>query len=140
MAGDESSVLGSLKAINAAEATYAAGCGRGGYAQSLDDLSTVAIGTTQMFISPDLASNGVAKSGYVMNLSPDASSGIVTPAGATCNGAADDAMSGYFAEAHPARIWMSGQRALATDTRTAIFFTQDGSTIAPGMSGATPLR
>src|SRR5207344_3456706 len=37
--GNEASAIGSVRAVNSAEATYAASCGGGGYAQSLTDLA-----------------------------------------------------------------------------------------------------
>ena len=39
MAGNEASAIGSLRAINSAQSTYAASCGGGFYAQSLSDLA-----------------------------------------------------------------------------------------------------
>jgi prepilin-type N-terminal cleavage/methylation domain-containing protein len=136
----ESAAQGSLRAINAAQSTYAASCGRGGYAQSLEDLSKPAVGSAQLFISPDIPANGVTKSGYILSVSPDLSTTIVTPAGSTCNAAAQDAVSGYFAEGHPVSTGLSGQRSFATDTRASIYWNGSGSTIGPGMTGATPLQ
>ena len=75
----ESAAIGSLRTINAAESTYASSCGGGGYAQSLDDLSKPAAGSAQLFISPDVSTNGVSKSGYIMNASADVSATTVTP-------------------------------------------------------------
>ena len=39
MSGNEASAIGSLRAINSAESTYASSCGGNGYAQSLEDLT-----------------------------------------------------------------------------------------------------
>jgi prepilin-type N-terminal cleavage/methylation domain-containing protein len=136
----ESAAQGSIRAINAAQSTYAASCGRGGYAQSLDDLSKPSVGSAQLFISPDIPANGVMKSGYSFSVSPDVSATIVTAAASTCNAAAQDAMSGYFAEAHPVSTGLSGQRSFATDTRASIYWNPSGSVIAPGMGGASPLQ
>jgi prepilin-type N-terminal cleavage/methylation domain-containing protein len=140
LASLESAAQGSLRAINAAESTYAASCGHGGYAQSLDDLAKPAAGSAQLFISPDIPANGVTKSGYILNVGPDVSASIVTAAGNTCNAAAGDALSSYFAEAHPASIGVSGQRSFATDTRASLYANPSGTVIAPGMSGAAPLQ
>lgn len=136
----ESAAIGSLRTINAAESTYASSCGRGGYAQSLDDLSKPAAGSAQLFISPDVAANGVSKSGYIMNASADVSASTVTPAAQTCNLSVQDAVSSFFAEAHPVSIGISGQRSFATDARGSLYFKADGTTLAPGMAGATVLR
>src|SRR5688572_12804894 len=64
MSGNEASAIGSLRAINSAESTFSSSCGGNGYAQSLDDLALPPSGSSQGFISPDLATTGVLKSGY----------------------------------------------------------------------------
>ena len=135
----ESAAIASLRTITSAEATYASSCARGGYAQTLEDLSKPATGAAQLFISPDIAANGTAKSGYIFNVGPDAGAMTVLAAGATCNAASLDAVSGYFAEAHPAQAAL-GQRAFASDTRGIIFYNMDGATIDAGMAGAQPLH
>ena len=40
MSGNEASAIGSMRAINSSQVTYAASCGGGGYATSLTDLAT----------------------------------------------------------------------------------------------------
>ena len=65
MSGNEASAIGSLRAINSAESTYSSSCGSNGYAQTLNDLALAPAGSTAGFISPDLATNGVTKSGYI---------------------------------------------------------------------------
>src|SRR6202041_3359744 len=61
MSGNEASAIGSLRAINSAQSTYASSCGAGNYAQTLNDLALAPTGSTSAFVSPDLASNGIAK-------------------------------------------------------------------------------
>ena len=133
MSGNEASAIGSLRSINSSESTYSSSCGGNGYAQSLADLLLPPAGSTAGFISPDLYTNGVIKSGYAVTLSPDTSSVVVTVAASTCNAAALDAMSAYFAEAHPVTVGSTGQRSFATDVRGTIYFQNDGLTIAAGM-------
>src|ERR1041384_6592465 len=58
--GNEASAIGSVRAVNSAEATYAASCAGGGYAQSLTDLGNPPAGGVP-FISPALV--GATKSG-----------------------------------------------------------------------------
>ena len=106
MSGNEASAIGSLRAINSAESTFSSSCGGNGYAQSLDDLALAPTGSTAGFISPDLSVNGVIKSGYVVNLAADTSAAIITPASGTCNASTADAVSSYFAEAHPLAGWL----------------------------------
>ena len=54
MAGNEASAIGSLRAINAAEASYASSCGQGAYAGTLADLGKPPQAGTEGFIGPDL--------------------------------------------------------------------------------------
>jgi len=135
----ESAAIASMRTITSAEATYASSCARGGYAQALEDLAKPAAGGAQLFISPDIPANGTVKSGYEFNLGPDAGAQTVLPAASTCNAASADAVSGYFSEAHPSNAGV-GQRAFASDTRGMLFFNFQGTTIAPGMAGAAPIR
>ena len=57
MSGNEASAIGSLRAINSAEAAYSNSTGGGGYAILLADLSAACPGSSQGFISPDLKSD-----------------------------------------------------------------------------------
>jgi prepilin-type N-terminal cleavage/methylation domain-containing protein len=140
MSGHEASAIGSLRSINASESIYSSSCGANGYAQSLDDLAKPPAGSNQGFISPDLSVNGVIKSGYRVNVGPDVSVVPVTPASQTCNAAAADAVSSYFAEAHPVAVGSSGQRSFGTDSRGTIYFMNDGSTLTAGLAGASVLQ
>src|SRR6202158_4311575 len=87
MSGNEASAIGSLRAINSGQASFSSSCASGGYAITLDELVKPPAGSTQGFISPDLSTNGVTKSGYVLTLAKDATAGV-TDIGApahTCN-------------------------------------------------------
>ena len=140
MAGNEASAIGSLRAINSAESTFSSSCGANGYAQSLEDLYKAPSGSTQGFISPDLATSDVIKSGYHVNVSADTSAADITAPSKTCNGSAAAAVSSYFAEAHPVAIGSTGQRSFGTDTRGTIYFDNTGTPVAAGMSGASVLQ
>ena len=137
MAGNEASAIGSLRSINSAQSTYSSSCGANGYAGSLEDLYLAPAGQ-QGFVSPDLASNGVAKSGYFVALEDAGSTAIAGVT--TCNGASE-VFPTYFAHAEPVSVGTSGQRAFATDSRGTIFFKNDGDTaIATDMSDAQVLQ
>jgi prepilin-type N-terminal cleavage/methylation domain-containing protein len=132
MSGNEASAVGSLRAINSGEAAFAAGCASGGYATNLSDMQLKPAGSTQGFVSPDLKSNGVAKSGYAVNLAQDAASGTqvmatVTPCVSGLTGAI---ATSYFTEAHPVTVGSSGSRSFATDTRGSLFQDPTGGTPA----------
>jgi len=133
MSGNEASAIGSLRAINSAQATFSSSCGQNGYAVDLTALNTAPTGGVG-FISPDLASNGVEKSGYTVSLT-----GTGTASGATtCNGTT--AYPTYYAKATPIVVGSTGQRSFGTDTRGTIFFKTDGSALANNMSDGTPLH
>jgi type IV pilus assembly protein PilA len=141
MSGNEASAIGSLRAINSAQSTYSSSCAGNGYAQTLADLAKAPAGSSAGFISPDLAANGVIKSGYAVNLTGDDGAVDVTAAADTCNVAANAAVSAFFAEAHPTNIGSTGQRSFATDTRGTIFFDNLGATfVAPIAAGASVLQ
>ena len=141
MSGNEASAIGSLRAINSGESTYSASCGGNGYAQTLEDLSKPAAGSTAGFISPDLKTTGVAKSGYNVTLAAETAAAVVTLAANTCNGAAADAKSAYWGSAVPVTPGSTGQRSFATDTRGTIFFLNTGVALAnPIPAASTPLQ
>jgi prepilin-type N-terminal cleavage/methylation domain-containing protein len=142
MSGNEASAIGSLRAINSAQSTYSSSCGGNGYAQNLETLATPPAAGQAAFISPDLSTTGVIKSGFVVTLSPDAAYVVVTTAASTCNGAGGgkDAISSYFAHAEPVTVGSTGQRSFGTDTRGTIYFDNTGAAIAAGMGGASVLQ
>ena len=120
MSGNEASAIGSLRAITSGEAAFSSSCAQGGYAVSLEQLSKAPTSGGQGFISPDLASNGVTKSGYKVGLADVKTPVTVTPSASTCN-AGGDAMGGYFGTADPVNFGGTGTRHFGTDTRGTIF-------------------
>src|SRR5215467_9115162 len=68
MSGNEASAIGSMRAVNSAQSTYSSSCASGGYAQTLEDLALPPAGSNSGFISPDLATTGVTKSGYLVTV------------------------------------------------------------------------
>jgi len=113
MSGNEASAIGSLRATNSAQSTFAASCANGLYAQSLVTLGSGPSGGSA-FISPDLGSAAtVTKSGYTVSLT-----GTTQTGGTACNGATGLA-SGYHAWADP----------VSTSTGTRYFFTNTTGTI-----------
>jgi len=111
------SAIGSMRAIDSAELTYAISCGSGFYAPKLTTLGTPPVGSNEPFISPDIgAADSVTKSNYMIQLSAQAFVG----APATCNGLpADTAGRGYVAAAdalEPGNI-----RFFATNASSTIF-------------------
>lgn len=138
MAGNESSAIGSLRAINSAQATYASSCAGNGYAQQLQDLATPPAPGQQPFIQADLATNGILKSGYTVTLVAEAGSAVVTVAAQACNAPAADTMSSYHATAVPLTLGLTGQRSFATDRGGAIYFENTGAAIANPVPAGQP--
>jgi type IV pilus assembly protein PilA len=142
MSGNEASAIGSLRAVNSAESSYSSTCAAGAYAVTLEDLAKPPNGTTQGFISPDLATNGVLKSGYLHTMAKDASPGtldVTTPAG-TCNGSASTPATSYFASAVPITVNSTGTRFFATDKRGTIFTDPAAAIANPIPSTAAPVQ
>jgi type IV pilus assembly protein PilA len=140
MSGNEASAIGSLRAINSSQSTYASSCAAGGYAVTLLDLAKLPANSNASFISPDMGTgNPVIKSGYTVGLALDATAGVnanVTPSANTCNGSGN-AASGYFANAVPVTQGSTGQRNFATDARGTIFY-DNAAPIANPVPAAQP--
>jgi type II secretory pathway pseudopilin PulG len=82
-AAGSASAIGSMRAVNSAQLTYALTCGNGFYAPDLTTLGTAPAGSREPYISPDLGSaNIVNKSGYTIQVSATAYAG----APGSCNG------------------------------------------------------
>jgi type IV pilus assembly protein PilA len=128
MSGNEASAIGSMRAVNSAQSTYSASCANGGYAISLTALSTPPGGVgNASFVGPDLATNGVVKSGYEVNVGPGTVATVVTQQASTCNNVSAGVAS-YFAEAHPLTLGTTGTRSFGTDQRSTIFQNNVGAT------------
>ena len=142
MSGNEASAIGSLRAINSGEASYSSSCAAGGYAVDLADLVKPPSGSNQGFISPDLRSNGVTKSGYNVTLASDGSSGTVSigTAASTCNASAGTPASSYWAGADPVTPGGTGTRYFATDTRGTLFFASTAAVANPVPTGTSVVQ
>ena len=115
--GNEASGIGSMRAINSAQATYASSCANGFYATTLASLGTAPLGGTP-FIGPDLGYVGspatIVKSTYTIALGNTAPAPANPPV--SCNGAA--IAPGYWATATPVD---SSMRYFATNTSGTVF-------------------
>jgi prepilin-type N-terminal cleavage/methylation domain-containing protein len=139
MAGNEASAIGSLRAINSAQSTYAASCGSGFYAPSLLSLGTPpTVGGGDGFIGTDLATDPSIKSSYTMTMTGGA---VGAGAPASCNGVAAGAtVSTYYVSASPTagggvRFFGTNQGGTIYTSTAAVAVTQNG---AP--AGANPLQ
>jgi type II secretory pathway pseudopilin PulG len=94
-AAQVSSAIGTMRAINSAQLSYAITCGLGFYSPDLPTLGVTPPSTTEAFLGPEMTSGPtVIKSGYNFSLAGTALPG----APATCNGlGAGAAAPGYAA-------------------------------------------
>ena len=114
---NEASAIASMRSISSAQAAYAASCGWGYYARTLESLSVPPVGGTP-FVGPDLATTGIVKSSYIISMASDAAApGGLVPA---CNG--QPLGVGYHAVAVP--ITGAGSRQFGTNTTGVIFYTE----------------
>jgi type IV pilus assembly protein PilA len=135
VAGNEASAIASMRTVNSAQTSYASSAARGGYAALLATLGTSCSGTSEGFISPDLADDPVVKSGYRFVL---ASAAAATPGPTDCNGTAT--RSDFYMTATPLSVGVTGHRALASTGAGSIYYDPSGvppteAVMAPGAGG-----
>jgi len=116
-AAGAASAIGSMRVVNSAELTFALTCASGFYAPNLTTLGTPPPGSREPYISGGLgASDTVAKSGYLIQLSGTAYAG----APSTCNGLGPGLSSqGFKASADPAEP--TNTRFFATNANSLIY-------------------
>jgi prepilin-type N-terminal cleavage/methylation domain-containing protein len=142
MSGNEASAIGSLRAINVAQAAYSSSCGSGFYADKLSNLYAPPTNGGTGFISPDLSQDTSVKAGFTIVLKAAATT-TESPTDA-CNGSYKPT-SAYYANAVPISPNSTGARAFATDTRGTIFQKLCSNTACPSdvdpiPSSATPAQ
>jgi type IV pilus assembly protein PilA len=119
---NEASAIASMRSISSAQSAYAASCGYGYYARTLEGLA-VAPGGGAPFVGPDLSRTNIVKSSYTVTMASDnAAPGSVPPA---CNG--QPLGTGYHATAVP--LSGAGTREFGTNTTGVIFFVELPATL-----------
>ena len=137
--GNEASAIGTVRAVNSSQATFAASCGGGGFATSLIQLGTAPAGGVA-FISPDLGvAAPVVKSGYTHTLEAGVGAINVLVAANTCNGTAPS-QSTYFMHSEPVTAGSTGQRAFASNNSGTIYQNNTGLAIANTMAATQILQ
>ncbi|HZI81892.1 MAG TPA: type II secretion system protein [Vicinamibacterales bacterium] len=132
---NEGVAVASLRTIHSAQAAYAATCGSGGYAQTLEDLAKKPPGAVVAFIQEPYITNGVLMNGYLANMMAADGANTMLDAGDTCNNSDDDAVTGFVAERHPRSVGETGVRSFAIDTQGTLYMRQDGDPIDDALSG-----
>jgi type II secretory pathway pseudopilin PulG len=122
------SAIGSLRAINSAQLTFALTCGGGFYAPSLTRLGTLPIGSNASFLSSSLTgADTVERSSYTIQMSATPFPG----APGSCNGLGGGAAgAGFKAAADPVDM-VNNSRYFATNANAMIF--EDTTTLFAGM-------
>jgi hypothetical protein len=130
MRANETSAIASLRAINSAQAAFASSCGNGMFASTLAGLAAPAAGAKTGFVSPDLGSDPVRKSGYTIRLTAP----LAPNAPRACNGA--EVAAAYFVAADPVGFGSTGSRYFATNQSNTIY--QSPSSIDVSLGGPPP--
>ncbi len=137
MSGNEASAIGSLRAINSSQATFASSCAAGMYAQTLVALSTPpTAGGGEGFISQDLKLNPSVKSGYTVLLA--AGAGNVAVRGRPAMGRPGIDILFHGDSGHSRRHWSAGVRLepVRHDLAGCLWHAADGDgQMAPSGSG-----
>lgn len=136
-AGNEASAIGSLRAINSGQFAFASSCGQGQFAADLASLALPPETGAAGFVSPDLGSDPVVKSGYLIRMVADAPAPDAPPA---CNGVR--VTPRFFVSATPADPGTSGTRFFATNSSGTVYWSTGPIpvTLDGEPPGATPLQ
>jgi type IV pilus assembly protein PilA len=125
IAGNEASAIGSMRAVNSAQADYN-GLNRG-YALTLITIGTTCVAQPIAFLSADLTGLAtVRKSGFDVTM--NGGTGGAAIAGVT-DACGQGVQTAYYASATPQTLGTTGNRAFVTDANMAIW--QDTSGVAP---------
>ena len=133
-AANETSAIGSLRAVWSGQATYSTVCGWGGYATSLPVLAVSPGGIGAPFLSPDLTAGAtISKGGFNVTLNNGGSPAFFPD----CNGTPTTAE--YYASATPIDVGVTGSRSFAVDQVGVIYFAPGASAPNPASAG-TPIQ
>jgi type IV pilus assembly protein PilA len=143
-AANESSAIGSLRAIVSSQHTFAASCGNGFYASTLVILGNAPVGS-QPFVSPDLSTGvTISKTGYQLTMDRGSESNPALQDACNPLGVAADLASSYYATNYPSSN-VTGRRwfwANATggihQASSNVFGAATAGNAAPGVG--TPLQ
>jgi len=78
----EASTIGSLRAIQGAQALFASSCGGGFYAPSIPVLATMPLGSRAPFIGPEFTSDAIVRQNYTIRFTKGT---VSATSPATCN-------------------------------------------------------
>jgi type IV pilus assembly protein PilA len=140
MAGNEASAIGSMRAINSGQATFASSCAQGYFANALTELGAGSTATSK-FLSADLTGGASAtKSGYTVTMA-----GVGTTIGTVTACVTSTLKPGFDAAASPVTPGSTGVRYFGTTEGGTVYqnlsgtITFDPATRAPS-AGSVPIQ
>ena len=119
MASNEASAVASLRMIVTAQQDFVSFSQ--GFADDLATLASICPGHSAPFISTDLNSNGVSKSGYTFSVTPGANA-LAGPA--DCFG--NPTRTAFYAAATPISVGLTGTRGFAVNGSASIWQNHTG--------------
>ena len=118
MSGNETSAIGSLRAVHSGQVNFHANCGMGNFGSTLLTLGTPPTAGGDAFLSPDLGKAApVQKSGYDVAMT---ATGAATTGAVSCNGGT--LASTYATTANPITVGSSGTRWFHVNGSGTIYF------------------
>jgi len=118
MSGNETSAIGSLRAVHSGQVNFHANCGMGNFGSTLLVLGTPAPGGNEAFLSPDLGKVApVEKSGYAITMT---ATGPASAGAVACN--AGTLASTYATTANPVTPGSTGSRYFHVNGSGTIYF------------------
>jgi len=118
MSGNETSAIGSLRAVHSGQVNFHANCGMGNFGSTLLTLGTPPTAGGDAFLSPDLGKAApVEKSGYTVTMT---ATGPATTGATSCNGGT--LASTYATTANPITVGSSGTRWFHVNGSGTIYF------------------
>ena len=136
MSGNEASAIGSLRAVNSAEASYSASAGGGGYAILLASSSLRARARRGSF---RLTSRPTRPSRAATRLRWRTARWNAWDVTTDCSGTTVS-RTGYYATAVPVGVGNTGVRGFSTAAHGTLYFVADATGGAPAETGGTPLQ
>jgi type IV pilus assembly protein PilA len=116
MAANETSAVGSLRAIHSAQNTFATACANGRFSGTVIGLTVPPVPGTPAFLPPDLGLGiGTEKSGYSIAMAGTPSAALAP----SCNGVS--MVTGYYTTASPINPGTSGSRFFWSNTSGTLF-------------------
>ena len=138
MSGNESSAIGSLRAINSAEVAYSASAAAGGYATDLAILVARLQQRSGLRLARPLARTASSRAATSSRSAPRRQEQPRSRTSEDCN--TKPVFPGYWATATPATVGQTGTRSFGAGTAGTIYFLNTGLTVGRRNGGRRSSR